>query len=1034
MKDPRRSISCPDDATLKGLAEGHLSSAVAEHVKSHAQTCSSCSERLGESGEGATAAIPPDSPLQRGASLGRYIVLAPVGEGGMGVVYAAYDPELERRVAIKLLQAGARGSASTHGRERLIREAQALARLSHPNVVRVHDVGTHGDRVFMAMELVEGRSLRDWLREKPRSWRETTAIFVAAGRGLSAAHAAGLVHRDCKPDNLHIGEDGSVRVLDFGIARQVESEETAAPVEGIAAAADLLSLSTPLTQEGTVLGTPSYLPPEVLGGQPADPRSDQFSFCVSLYEALYGERPFPGNLPRNHRGRWAMREPAQDTNVPSWLRKVVLRGLSLSPDHRYPTMDALLEDLGRDPRARQRKWLMGAATMGVVSLVGGGVYVQSRSQPVPCQGVEQNLERIWSASTRQALESAFLATGKSFAATAWSSTGRALDAYAGAWVAMRKDACAATRIRGEQSDEVLSLRMACLDRRLSSFQALTELFAKADGELVQQAVRAANALPDLDLCANVEALRAPVPPPEGVEAQARVEAVRKQIAEGQALYNAGRYQPGLELAKSAVESARALAYRPLEAEALELLAVLQTNMGNANDAEKTLHEAVWAAEAGRHDYIAASALAKSVGLAGLQSRPDVGRHWAGHARAALERVGGDARIEASLLNGLGIIEFREGNMEAARESLEKALALRLKAYGPDHPEVATIHSNLSNVLVNGHPREAIPHLEKSLAIIERTYGRDHPDTAGTLVNLGLIAFELLELNQALEHFRRGLAVAEKGLGPEHPVMAVALGNIGSVLTLQARYEEAIANLRRAVSLYEAIAGPEHVDVARLLLNLGVALKEKGDLKEGFETLERAMAIAQKSLPAGHPENATFWLSLADAELDLGRTNDSRIHFERAVDIAKKLLGPEHREVAKAYVGLGSWHLHEKRFREAVSLLEKARDIQHKALGAEHPHLSRTLALMGRARLGLGDRERAILELERAIALAQKEGSPPGTLEESRFALARVLWETRRDGQRAVELATQAREGYARGGYNPKELSEVQTWLTRTTRP
>ena len=1000
MEQAGRPIRCPDDATLKHLEEGQLS---------------------------------PETPLQRGASLGRYIVLDQVGEGGMGVVYAAYDPELDRKVAIKLLQASARASQSTDGRERLIREAQALARLSHPNVVHVHDVGTHGDRVFMAMELVEGRSLRAWLREKARSWREVTAAFLSAGRGLSAAHAVGLIHRDCKPDNLHVGKDGRVRVLDFGVARQLDSEGTE-PIEGIAPSTDRVSFSIPLTHAGTVLGTPSYLPPEVWNGQPADPRSDQFSFCVSLYEALYGVRPFSASLPRSDPGRWKLREPAQETKVPPWVRKVVLRGLSLSPDQRYPTMDALLEDLGRDPRATPRKWLVGAAMLGAASLVSGGVYVQIRSRPVPCQGLEQSLERNWNASTRQALESAFLSTGKGFAEGAWRNTERTLDAYASAWTAMRQDACAATRIRGEQSDEVLSLRMACLDRRMASFQALTELFAKADGALVQRAVRAANELPGLELCANVQALRAPVPPPEGRTAQARVEALRKQLAEAQALLSAGQYEPSLELVKSAVESARALAYRPLEAEALELLVLLQTNMGNFNAAEETLHQAVWAAEAGRHDFIAASVLAKSVGLAGLQSRPDIGRHWAEHARASLERVGGDARIEASLLNGLGIIEFREGKMEAARESLEKALALRLKVYGPDHPEVAALHNNISNVLVNGQPGEAITHLEKSLAIVERAYGPDHPDIAATLVNLGNIAFELVELTRALEYFRRGLAVAQKGLGPEHPAVAIALGSIGNVLTRQGSYDEAISNLRRAVSIYEAATGPEHIDVARLLLNLGVALKEKGELKVGLETLERAMAIARKSRPPDHPENVTFWRSLADAELALGRMEDARVHFEHSVELAKIVLGPAHQEVATAYVGLGSWHLHEKHFREAVTLFEKARDIQDKALGAEHPHLSRTLALMGRARLGLGAWERAIPELERAIVLAQIEGAPPGTLEEARFALARALWESKGDRARAVELASQARDGYVRRGYKTKALSEVKAWLTRTTRP
>ncbi len=993
MEASHRSTRCPEAAALEGLTA---------ELEAHAKTCTVCADRSESSGEQATAVIGPpsgasaegipsaarpDAPLERGASLGRYIIVDRVGEGGMGVVYAAYDPELDRKVAIKLLQTGGSGSQSSGGRERLIREAQALARLSHPNVVHVHDVGTHGERVFMAMELIEGRSLREWLREAPRTWREVAAAFVSAGRGLSAAHAAGLVHRDCKPDNLHIGQDGRVRVLDFGIARQLESEGTE-PFEGIAPTTDRLSLSAPLTQVGTVLGTPSYLPPEVLEGKPADPRSDQFSFCVSLYEALYGVRPFPGNLSRADPRRWTLREPAQETKVPSWLRRVMLRGLSLSPDQRYPSMDALLEDLGRDPRVKQRKWLMGAAMTGVASLVGGGVYVQVRSQPVPCQGLEQGLERIWNPSTRQALQSAFLATEKGFAGSAWSSTQNVLEAYAGAWVAMRHDACAATRIRGEQSDEVLSLRMACLDRRLQSFQALTELFAKPDGELVQNATRAASALPGLDLCANVGALRAPVPPPEGREAQVQAEALRKQLAEGQALLDAGRYQPGLELAKSAVESARALAYRPLEAEALELLAGLQLKTGDLKAAEETLYKAVWAAEAGRHDLVAGSASTRVVTVATYQARNELGRHWAEHARAALERVGGDAQIEANLLNTLGAMALREGRAEDGLAHFEEALALRVKVYGPDHPDVAGVHNNIGLVLSNLRPRDALPHLEKSLAIFERALGPDHPDTTKALTNVGTIAGEFGELEKSIEYNRRALVAAERGLGPEHVTVGIAHRGIAQGRMNQGRYAEAIASFRRALSIYEAALGPGHVDLVTTLLSLGDALKGSGDLNGAVAVIERAREIAQKNLPPDHPEMASVLRRLAEVELAQGRMTDSRVHFERSIEILEKAVGPQHPEVAMAFIGLGSWHLRKGKFREALTLLEKARDIQDKSLGG-HPFVSRTLMLMGRARLGMGQSEQAIPELERAVSLAQKEGAPPGTLEEARDALARA---------------------------------------------
>jgi serine/threonine protein kinase len=243
------------------------------------------------SGQPTQSPLPEPEPLARGTQVGRYVLLDAVGSGGMGVVYAAYDPELDRKVAIKLLRFDRLGSeAGERDRLRLQREAQAIARLSHPNVVHVYDVGTFGDQVFVAMEFVAGRTLRQWAEEEPRPWREVVDRFALAGRGLAAAHAAGLIHRDFKPDNVLLGDDGRVRVVDFGLARpagqQPAPEGERTPSGG--------TLAHPLTEWGVVVGTPAYMAPEQLRGEASDERSDQLSFCVSLYETLYGERPFPG--------------------------------------------------------------------------------------------------------------------------------------------------------------------------------------------------------------------------------------------------------------------------------------------------------------------------------------------------------------------------------------------------------------------------------------------------------------------------------------------------------------------------------------------------------------------------------------------------------------------------------------------------------------------------------------------------------------------------------------------------------------------
>ena len=294
----------------------------------------------------------PSLPDDRtGSKLGRYIIVEKAGAGGMGVVYKAYDPELDRRVALKLLSAQDTGSTLSHGasnaQSRLLREAQALARLAHPNVIAVHDVGVFEDEVFVAMEYVEGSTIKQWLAAKERSLDEILRVYQAAGRGLAAAHRAGLIHRDFKPGNVIVGDDGRVRVLDFGLARsaafdagvEVDNEEFDSNV-GI----DSSHLES-LTLLGAIMGTPPYMAAEQHRGEAVDARTDQFAFCVSLYEALYGERPFRGKTQAAVK-RAVIKGTIPDTpsrlDVPGWLRKLLVRGLSVEASARYPSIDALL--------------------------------------------------------------------------------------------------------------------------------------------------------------------------------------------------------------------------------------------------------------------------------------------------------------------------------------------------------------------------------------------------------------------------------------------------------------------------------------------------------------------------------------------------------------------------------------------------------------------------------------------------------------------------------------------------------------------
>jgi serine/threonine protein kinase len=363
--------------------------------------------RLGGLALGDTRAVSASARSSVPDRFGRYVILDELGEGGLSVVYSAYDPELDRKLAIKLVRTGKAGGEP---HTRLLREAQAIARLSHPNVIQVFDAGESEGQLFVAMELIHGQTLRAWLRHeqldywarspndrdaagsprltrrtksfelaRARPWQETLAVFIEAGRGLAAAHAAGVIHRDFKPDNVMIDRDRRVRVLDFGLARSMGHGATPErSIEGVGPDTGSV-LGTDLTRTGTIMGTPAYMSPEQLDGAPSDARTDQFSYCVALYEAVFGERPFGGQSLAALMASISQgpKPPPTGATVPLGLWPMLRRGLARAPLGRYPSMDDLLVDLQSLIQSRPRRWRRwlrwvggGAASAAVAGLLG----------------------------------------------------------------------------------------------------------------------------------------------------------------------------------------------------------------------------------------------------------------------------------------------------------------------------------------------------------------------------------------------------------------------------------------------------------------------------------------------------------------------------------------------------------------------------------------------------------------------------------------------------------------------------------------
>jgi serine/threonine protein kinase len=401
-----------DDNAAAEFASGTLPPAAITKVESHLAGCRECRQlvaalAMDAANDSNARTVPHEkvspsqvAPLPRrnlgiGDRVGRYLVLSTLGAGGMGVVHSAYDPQLDRKVALKLLRAGITYNTKD-ARTRLRREAQAIAQLSHPNVVNVYDVGsTEEDDLYIAMEFVEGDTLTTWLKAYPRTWKEIVDVFLQAARGLMAAHSVGLLHRDFKPDNVLVGHDGRVRVTDFGLARSVIT-----PEEGAKPRAESAALNVELTATGTVLGTPRYMAPEQHEGPNIDARADQFSFCVALYEALYGTHPLQGatSIPMLDRHESAL-APPDGSKVPSYVAKCVMRGLERERQKRYPGMATLIGDLmPRAPRATMRNIMFASVALVLVAGAAAAIAYQPREEdimePADKRGVQPLIDQI----------------------------------------------------------------------------------------------------------------------------------------------------------------------------------------------------------------------------------------------------------------------------------------------------------------------------------------------------------------------------------------------------------------------------------------------------------------------------------------------------------------------------------------------------------------------------------------------------------------------------------------------------------------
>mgnify|MGYP002401330396 CR=1 FL=1 len=952
----------------------------------------------------------------------RYLLTQVLGRGGLGIVISAWDPELERKVAIKLVRVGGHARDRVGACERMLGEARALAQLSHPHVVSVFDVGRYDDDqgrlgVFIVMEQLEGPSLHDWLQDE-RTPEQILQMFAGAGRGLAAAHAAGLVHRDFKPANVVLDGRGVPKVVDFGLALasgvtypSVPSSPDSSTTSPLPASAS--GRSNRATATGVVMGTPRYMAPEQHAGEPLGPAADQYAFCVSLWEALRGGKVFVGatlgDLSAAKRLGSVSPPPASDA-TPRALVSVLERGLDPDPDARWPSMTALLAALA--PRRRAgRGWGVAAGALGVGAVVAAAAFAGAD----PCRAIETSVSTKAIAEVETQLRANATDATRERVATS-------LRARASAIGERMEAACMAHR-DGSIDAAQLDRRSSCLreaDAELTEAVTVMSETASLTGEAASAIVAG---LGSLSGCEDDERLAAGLAPPDpSIEVQvARLRANLRRVA---MLQRAARTDEADRLFDDTERAAAELGYAPLQVEIADLRALDAVLAGDFARAQGLYEPLLAEAQAIGHDVIAAKAASAMVFIVGVGlGRADEGLERAEAAEALLQRAGNPPLTRARFLSALGAIAYGKhdferafahfddalevlramperdlgeetivmanhasalmssGDLEAAASLQERSLAIREELLGPDHPKIGMALLNLANTRTQqGRMAEAEKLYHRTIAIFEAAGDRGERRLAYPLIGLGLAYKKQGRFDEALVYYERAAQAAEKAYGPDHEIVGTSLRNRAIVEKRRGNLDRARELSAQAVRHLEARVGEDHPELATLLTGRGHILRESKLYEEAAQVYERAAAIYSK---AGIEDGrvATTLIGLANLALAQGDRETARDRFTRADALYREAGDPER---VFADYGLGRILLSEGEPAEAEPRLEAAAaGLAELGDHAREAHHAR--ALWGRALWEIGRRAEGRRELEAAMAELDADDPDRGELDAWRAA-------------------------------------------------
>lgn len=807
--------------------------------------------------------------LEVGATVGRYVINGVLGAGGMGVVYRAFDTRLQRMVALKLHLTNKSSEAE---QARMLREAEALAQAKHPNVVTVHDAGSTDHGVFIAMEFVDGQSVRSWLRDRKPSQKEIMRVFLEAGAGLAAAHQAGLVHRDFKPDNVLVDSEGHAKVIDFGLVRadstrlsteepieQGPGDDAARSVDAESSLSDSSSfidshvssnaqLLKQLTEVGTRMGTPRYMSPEQHLGEVAGPASDQFSFCVALSEALTGELPFAASGRRQllHAMTKGSFSPKME-KLPRRVRQALKRGLSMNPDARFATMDALLEALTE--RSRTAAYATG---LGLIALVAAGAWSIHLVRQWPLEQCRAGADRagaIFSSQDQARLMGVFTQTAGAYGASTARRVAKQMGDIRNAYRQEHLDACNATHRDHTQSAQMLDARMACLRRVQSRSKMLVEQWETSDREEIDSSLQAVSALRDAVRCDDSAQTRAALSErPDGMD-EITYEALLRRLDEGVTLKSIGKY--------AEAESVLSGLYREVKSlGATGLAARVGFQLGDAHEdlsrfdsgrtiLEDTMRDAVLVGDEAT-EFASAEQLASLLSSSGHE---DGARVLIEAFRYRVAKNARDQRVAYQLLRSSGWLYKQASNLDAAKREYDAAM--RLARTHLDPVDVAWVQAFLGDVLgEQGHLDEAKKNIEAAYRLSKDALGDEHPTTIVHLTYLAQAQRNLGHLEEAKRNMGFILEVDIRRFGEVHRDVAIDYQNLASIAAMLGDTEAQLAASREEHAILQKLHGEENVITLDRGMGFAVALAAAGRtdearafFRETLATLDRINASA-----------------------------------------------------------------------------------------------------------------------------------------------------------------------------------------------